>query len=287
MQRQMIKPIRNIHTETDGQAMTEFIIVFPVLFLLFLVIIQTALLMTARQVVEYSAFYAARSAIVYFPEKLVKRAAAIACISIVPPMTSETFTALHDFAVGLGDTVIDTSALAEAYPEYPELGNLDLSRARIPGMEIIEKLRNSNYSDILPSRHSYLAEGLKNIGDMCGEGEKGLLRYATAALLNDLDIEVSNYSISIPAVDARVELTHHYVLRVPMVNKLFFYMYIYGSLKDKIKDRLSDFYPDLPQGAINEITGTALNSVMSLANASPNGSMYLIPIKASATLTME
>lgn len=283
----MMKPIKNIHTEKDGQAMTEFIIVFPVLFLLFLVIIQTALLMTARQVVEYSAFYAARSAIVYYSEKMVKRAADIACISIVPPMTSENFTALHDFAVGLGDTVMDTSALAEAYPEYPELGNLDVSWNRIPGMEIIEKLRNSNYGDILPSRHSYFAEGLKNIGDMCGEGENGLRRYATAALLNDLDIDVSNYSMSIPAVDLKVEITHHYALRVPMVNKLFFYMYLYGSLRDKIKVRLSDFYPDLPQGMINEITGTALNSVISLANASPNGSMYLVPIKAIGTLTME
>ena len=44
--------------------MVEFAIVFPVVFLLFLVIVQTALLMTARQVVHYAAFSAARSAIV-------------------------------------------------------------------------------------------------------------------------------------------------------------------------------------------------------------------------------
>jgi len=77
--------------DENGQAMVEFVVVFPVVFLLCLVIMQTFLLLTARQVVNYAAYCATRSAIVFFPEngntiakKKAKRAAAIACWSISP-----------------------------------------------------------------------------------------------------------------------------------------------------------------------------------------------------------
>jgi hypothetical protein len=54
----------------SGQSMVEFVIVFPVLFFLFLVILQTALLLNARHMVHYAAFYAARAAIVWQPAVL-------------------------------------------------------------------------------------------------------------------------------------------------------------------------------------------------------------------------
>ncbi len=52
--------------DENGQAMVEFVVVFPVVFLLCLVIMQTFLLLSARQVVNYAAYCAARSAIVFF-----------------------------------------------------------------------------------------------------------------------------------------------------------------------------------------------------------------------------
>ncbi|MBW2563437.1 MAG: pilus assembly protein, partial [Deltaproteobacteria bacterium] len=39
--------------DENGQAMVEFVVVFPVVFLLCLVIMQTFLLLSARQVVNY------------------------------------------------------------------------------------------------------------------------------------------------------------------------------------------------------------------------------------------
>ncbi|MBW2562999.1 MAG: pilus assembly protein, partial [Deltaproteobacteria bacterium] len=94
-------PGKELRKDENGQAMVEFVVVFPVVFLLCLVIMQTFLLLSARQVVNYAAYCAARSAIVFFPEggnaaakKKAKRAAIIACWSISPMKgfgSAETF----------------------------------------------------------------------------------------------------------------------------------------------------------------------------------------------------
>jgi Flp pilus assembly protein TadG len=90
-----------LRKEESGQAMVEFAVVFPVVFLLCLVIMQTFLLLSARQVVNYAAYCAARSAIVFLPDsgnaeakKKAERAAIIACWSISPMKgfgSTETF----------------------------------------------------------------------------------------------------------------------------------------------------------------------------------------------------
>lgn len=264
--------------------MTEFIIVFPVLFLLFLVIIQTALLMTAKQVVEYAAFSAARSAIVYKGnEKINKRAADIACIAISPKMTRGTLIALRDFALGLGETVIDTAMLLD---DYPELIGLVFTWDMIPGMEIIDKLRHINLSEITSDRSLKLAEGLLIIDLMCRSKHKVLLRYPAAALLNKLEVSPpKNLTKNSKRQDVTVQLTHHYAMRVPLVNKLFFYMYIYGKLRNEIRARLSRY--KLSRDAINDITSAALNGIIALTKTSPSGALYFLPIKADSTLTIE
>ena len=92
---------KKLRKEESGQAMVEFAVVFPVVFLLCLVIMQTFLLLSARQVVNYAAYCAARSAIVFLPDsgnaeakKKAERAAIIATWSISPMKgfgSTETF----------------------------------------------------------------------------------------------------------------------------------------------------------------------------------------------------
>jgi Flp pilus assembly protein TadG len=94
-------PGKELRKDENGQAMVEFVVVFPVVFLLCLVIMQTFLLLSARQVVNYAAYCAARSAIVFLPDggnsvakEKAKRAAIIACWSISPMKnfgSAETF----------------------------------------------------------------------------------------------------------------------------------------------------------------------------------------------------
>jgi Flp pilus assembly protein TadG len=61
--------------------MVEFVIVFPVLMLFFLVILQTTMLLNARQMVHYASFYAARAAIV---GASAQTAAEVACAPLAP-----------------------------------------------------------------------------------------------------------------------------------------------------------------------------------------------------------
>jgi hypothetical protein len=69
--------------------MVEFVIVFPVLMLFFLVILQTTMLLNARQLVHYASFYAARAAIV---GASAQTAAEVACAPLAPgPNTMVTF----------------------------------------------------------------------------------------------------------------------------------------------------------------------------------------------------
>lgn len=77
------RPGRKIRQDQAGQAMTEFIIAFPVLLLFILAIIQLALLYNAKQVVTYAAFMAARSTAVYPNQRQQAiNAAFLACVPI-------------------------------------------------------------------------------------------------------------------------------------------------------------------------------------------------------------
>ena len=93
---------RRIVLGTQGQAMTEFAISFPIVLITTLILMQLALMYQAKNVVTYAAFAAARAAVVYIPseeggeakhsinldggEKIdkIQQAAAMACIPISP-----------------------------------------------------------------------------------------------------------------------------------------------------------------------------------------------------------
>ncbi|RME05120.1 MAG: hypothetical protein D6805_00685 [Planctomycetota bacterium] len=63
----------------DGQAMVEFVLVFPVQLLFTLGIIQICLLFIGKQITEYAAFCAARAALV---GEDAKKAAVLACSTV-------------------------------------------------------------------------------------------------------------------------------------------------------------------------------------------------------------
>jgi len=64
------RSIKDIREDEDGQAMTEFILTFPILLFITLCIMQLSLIYTARLVVNYSAFSAARAAVVIIPQPI-------------------------------------------------------------------------------------------------------------------------------------------------------------------------------------------------------------------------
>jgi hypothetical protein len=65
LQRRQIKGFRRRELGEDGQAMIEFLLSFPWVFLMTLAVMQFALMYTAQNMVDYAAFCAARSATVF------------------------------------------------------------------------------------------------------------------------------------------------------------------------------------------------------------------------------
>ncbi|UCD84712.1 MAG: pilus assembly protein [Deltaproteobacteria bacterium] len=74
--------LRRLKNDEQGQSMLEFIISFPIVLFLVLAIMQLALMWNAKHVVNYAAFCAARSYIVYGDESKAAQAARIATIPI-------------------------------------------------------------------------------------------------------------------------------------------------------------------------------------------------------------
>jgi len=190
-----------------GQAMVEFAIVFPVLFLFFLTIIQTALLMTARQVVHYASFCSARAAIVEYDEDKIARAAQIACIPISPRATQ--IDELWDYYAGLASSALDVTDIISTYPELT--AELIAIRDKIPGLDILSKFNSLNLSSI-PG----LILGLEFMDTFCGFDQEVPSRFVTSFLLTGVNLTYPR-----GGDDVTAEVTHNYALRIPIINKVF------------------------------------------------------------------
>jgi hypothetical protein len=236
-----IRSLNQFHRQVSGQAMTEFIIIFPALFMLILLIIQTSLILTARQIVNYAAFNGARSVIVHMASpdyhEIALRAAAISCIPISPRFT-------------IGSIPIVGNMLPAGLDILP--GDLDkyitqyvLSRYLLTTVDIFDQRDNSLVYD-----------GAGNI------------RYPLGPLN--------------PGENVTVTVTHNYIMRIPIINKLFFKMYWLPKVKEELGFEDLDFL-DQTGVDLSDYADTAADYVLNKINL-PG---YWIPISASSTLTIE
>ncbi|MDY6790505.1 MAG: TadE/TadG family type IV pilus assembly protein [Thermodesulfobacteriota bacterium] len=162
---------KKLRKDESGQAMVEFVVVFPVVFLLCLVIMQTFLLLSARQVVNYAAYCAARSAIVFLPDsgnsvakKKAERAAIIACWSISP---MKDFGSAEKFIKPIEDMVEGATGI-------------DFELAR---------------------------------------------RYNMARSNVSVELKPAKLNAKTPHQDVTAEVTYHYVMGIPLANRIFYEMW--------------------------------------------------------------
>ena len=271
---QMIEKFIGLHHEKNGQAMAEFVIVFFPLFLLFLLILQMALLVTAKQVIQYSAFCAARGAIVYDGSRTKsEQAARLACMSISPRLTQTNMQEIINFAQGLGNTAVDLSGYAVNHPEWAGL-DLVIDWDEIPGIEVLNRLRNTNVNDYYII-DADLSDGLSFIDQLCGDHRHEIpMRYPSASLLMEHDIIPSRNGN-----DVTVKLKYNYAMQIPIINKMFFLMYLTFNVRSTIESHFSS-YPGVLMDQIGDSVFNALNSLS-------DHSLYFLPIVADCTLTIE
>jgi len=93
--------VRRLTRDTDGQALLETVIVFPVLLMFMLVVMELSMLYNGKQLANYAAFCAARTASVYGTSATAKThmAAAMAMSSIASATNSTAEDILKAYGV--------------------------------------------------------------------------------------------------------------------------------------------------------------------------------------------
>lgn len=313
--------------------MVEFAIVFPVVFLFFLVIIQIALLVTARQVVNYAAFCAARSAIVQIPEDTQKarakaaRAAAIACAPISPSLrqcskgNNLTETDV-DLAINCATQWIqgvqdELEIIYDQMEKNPLLAWYLLNSNISDSFEIdlLKRISNGSLLDLV----SGMVEDAKVAG-ILKVAEEGFsykekpasslhIRYIMSRVFTSVKFydgsgrlvnQGENLSELFRPVDGShkditVEVQHYYSMRVPYVNKLFYFIHKFGGMKQKIEKDFAflsnEYIPEEFQGKlIEEIRDPLIKSAEEAMDAIMRASdmpFYVLPIRARCTMTVE
>ena len=308
---------KNIHEE-EAQGMVEFAIVFPVLFFFFLAICQTALLYTAREVVQYASFAAVRSAVVWIPEtvdidgttpigaefqiddpaKLNKpeMAAALACISIAPEVS---FTGYATFVAGFAQLYVDilsTLGAASSKDYFSMAGITDpgnpLFKPEIfsHSYDQIQKLGNANdLKNNVKIALVLAALGKLSYSELNGQGlgkKYVYSRFFTAVNFYEPGTDTEfpdNYHYE-AGEDISAEVTHFYSMKVPVINKLIFMAYMTLYLPNELADNMEA--GGYSQSSISS-TLKELEEKMDEVMGRHNLSFYPIPIRARSTLSVE
>jgi hypothetical protein len=106
--RSSVRGLRSLVRNTDGQALLETVIVLPILFILILVVMELSMLYNAKQLANYSAFCAARTAAVYGTGDATRThlAAALAMSSISSANNDEAEQILQEFGLTSPTTTV-------------------------------------------------------------------------------------------------------------------------------------------------------------------------------------
>ena len=132
---------RDLLADASASAVLDFTLVFPILTMVVLMLIQLALLINARLVVNYAAYAACRSAVVWLEQgesiaqEKAEQAAAVGCLPIAPGRPT------------LGGDVVAASAVAPLY-RHSGIGDGGLARRIVRGGSKLTNARRLTRVDI-------------------------------------------------------------------------------------------------------------------------------------------
>lgn len=184
-----------------GTAMVEFALVFPLAMSVVLILIQAMLMMTAAIVVNYAAYAAARTAIVWVPEDLYGG----------DQFVAERENEVADSASSRKRYEIRKAAVVACLPVAGRSPSGDSPASRALADGIAEY--HSRHSQPVPRWvESYVAQKMAYAW-----------QYTTATLFAG-----QNPGVYGPAEDLTVEVRHEYLLPVPFADRLFGENYVGG-----------------------------------------------------------
>ncbi len=296
-----------------GQALTEFIIVIPLFFILLLGVVQLALLSFAQQMVHYAAFAATRAAIVR------------PCMAFHPDNDNVSFftptvfsaAALANMAAAPGHNILASLPYAwlPDLPDSQEIIDLDIGDGGVPvggAGEVAEyKYINAAYlTSVVRVTPDYGTDPVEWEINQSGAGIG-----PPCVFWWDPTIERRpRHNVPPPTLDLSLEVIFLYPMRIPLVNRIFYGIFV--NFSSMAQDTLNLSYVrnagegienvmklptnDLPSlSRYRSSINSMVNSVMSeydfssesrsanIHNILIDRRWYPLPLRARCTLTVE
>ncbi len=241
---------------TSGAAMTEFILIFPVVMLLVMGIIQFSLAYTGKLLLEYAAFCATRAAIVIIPDEdqekypdeeanrvlvqgedsaKMERIKKAAVMAMIPP-SPRIDTYLEFLKDNLADFIPKLLQIPSDYEEITRIllrvgdNNMVIGDGGSRGLSVAKAVDYAPESSL--ASYKVFKTGLKLPYAFLGTGVRLFNPKDNGPLLKDGETETFDYS---SGDDVGVEVTYLFFCAIPLVNKLFGI-----QIRDMDKETLDD-----------------------------------------------
>ncbi len=227
------RKLKDLGDDEDGQALTEFILIFPLQLFITLCIMQLSLIYTARLVVNYAAFNAARAAVVVIPQSIEEEVSGHIDLPQNPESdssdseseSSEEEKKMKKFK--LIERAAAISLMPVCHGAKAFLSDVKISLFGSEPKSIMDMLDAVQFTTVI----ELLGEFINSVGDVFGINDLGkytqavFYRYIYACLFANVQILDTNMDVQYDGKDYTrsdlvvVRVRFPYYLAIPIANK--------------------------------------------------------------------
>lgn len=220
------RKLKDLGDDEDGQALTEFILIFPLQLFITLCIMQLSLIYTARLVVNYAAFNAARAAVVVIPQSIDEEVSG----HINLPKNTESESSDEEKKMKkfkLIERAAAISLMPVCHGAKAFLGDVKISLLGSEPKSIMDMLDAIKFTSVI----ELLGEFINSIGDIFGIHDLGkytqavFYRYIYACLFTNVQVLDTNMDVQYDEKEYTrsdlvvVRIRFPYYLAIPIANK--------------------------------------------------------------------
>ena len=281
------RKFKDLGDDEDGQALTEFILIFPLQLFITLCIMQLSLLYTAKLVVNYAAFNAARAAVVVIPQSIDQEISGQINLpggeeTVHNPWSNnnEDDESLKKFKLIKKAAALSLMPICQGSKAF-----LDGFKITVIGghtysaMDIIETLQLDHLINLLSDFIGYIGD-IFGVNDVDKYTQAVVYRYMYASLFTN--IEILDTNLDVQSGEKTYSRSDVIVVRV----KFPYYMIIPIANKFMGKKFNEELFNDLGlSSSTQETLGYLDNDYFSILRVESDG--YVYPITADCAMHVE
>lgn len=281
------RKFKDLGDDEDGQALTEFILIFPLQLFITLCIMQLSLLYTAKLVVNYAAFNAARAAVVVIPQSIDQEISGQINLPGGEETVHNPWSNNNEDDESLKKFKLIKKAAALSLMPICQGSKAFLNGFKITvigghtysAMDIIETLQLDHLINLLSDFIGYIGD-IFGVNDVDKYTQAVVYRYMYASLFTN--IEILDTNLDIQSGEKTYSRSDVIVVRV----KFPYYMIIPIANKFMGKKFNEELFNDLGlSSSTQETLGYLDNDYFSILRVESDG--YVYPITADCAMHVE